>query len=193
MERCQFWRCQHTSSLSNPSCQEGLSGGGEEVGGKERSSGAIPWHQVFTYPSWPGYEMRALWPPKSLKDLTYSAPKLCHLLSQCLTCMTEASSHQDPLLLLSWLLCAPRLWVLMVLRPWSYGSSGGSSRVLLASRFAEIAWSLRLDYSSPFLLVKNKIHLMHTYTQFMQKLQKITLSIIPCDTLWNFPFLVLLF
>ena len=70
MERSQFWGCQHISILSNPSCQAGLSGGGVEVGERERSSGAIPGHQeVFTHPSWLGYNMKgwASWSQESLK------------------------------------------------------------------------------------------------------------------------------
>lgn len=41
-----------------------------EVGERERSSGAVPGHQeVFTHPSWLGYNMRgwASWSPESLK------------------------------------------------------------------------------------------------------------------------------
>ena len=66
----QFWGCQHTSILSNPSHQTVLSGGGVEIEERERSSGAIPGHQeVLAQPSWLGYNMRerASWSPKSLK------------------------------------------------------------------------------------------------------------------------------
>lgn len=82
MQRSQFWGCQHTSILSNPSCQVGLSGGEVEVEEREESSGAIPGRQeVFTQSSWQGYNMRgwASWSPKSLE--AYST-----LLLSCVTC-----------------------------------------------------------------------------------------------------------
>lgn len=80
----QFWGCQHTSILSNPSRQAVLSGGGVEVEERERSSGAIPGHQeVLAQPSWLGYNMRewASWSPKSLKayDILLLSSVICSL------------------------------------------------------------------------------------------------------------------
>ena len=102
----QFWGCQHTSILSNPSRQAVLSGGGVEVEERERSSGAIPGHQeVLAQPSCLGYNMRVgFMVSKVSESLWHSAPKLCHLLSLC-ECRGSAVQPEWPVRVPSRAIC----------------------------------------------------------------------------------------